>query len=126
MLQPSLEHTTSFDVDAPPTSSTGTLRSGASLLERMKGLFSMASGNGHPPDPGLGNQKAAAGAHSMSAGASNRREDISLEQRPSGDDHVHMAVDMLGEAHAVSNCSACSCLHVHKIEISVGCILSCT
>ena len=44
MLQPSLEHTTSFDVDAPPTSSTGTLRSGASLVERMKGLFSTAMG----------------------------------------------------------------------------------
>ena len=99
MLQPSLEHTTSFDVDAPPTSSAGTLRSGASLVERMKGLFSMARapGNGHPPDPGLADQKDAAGAHSMSAGASNRRDDISLEQRPSGDDHVHMVVDMLGE-----------------------------
>ncbi len=97
MLQPSLEHTTSFDVDAPPTRFTGTHRSGASLIERMKGLFSMARapGNGHPPDPG--DHKDAAGAHSMSAGASNRHEDISLEQRPSGDDHVHMVVDMLGE-----------------------------
>ena len=100
MLQPSLGHTTSFDVDAPPTNSTGTLRSGASLLERMKGLLSMARapGNGHPPDPGLyGDHKDSAGAHSMSAGASNRREAISLEQRPSGDEHVHMVVDMLGE-----------------------------
>ena len=97
MLQPSLEHTTSFDVDAPPTSSTGTLRSGASLVERMKGLFSTAPGNGHPPDPGLSDQKDAAGAHSMSAGASSRPEDVSVEQRPSGDDHVHMVVDMLGE-----------------------------
>ena len=100
MLQPSLEHTTSFDVDAPPTRSTDTHRSGASLAERMKGLFSMARapGNGHPPDPGLhGDQKDAEGAHSMSAGDSIRCDNTSLEQTPSGDDHVHMVVDMLGE-----------------------------
>ena len=121
MLQPSLEHTTSFDVDAPPTSSTGTHRSGASLFERMKGLFSMtrASGSGHPPDPGLhGDQKDAAGAHSMSAGSSNRREDISLEQRPSGDDHVHMVVDMLGELGCRQQCCLLLFVHTQVVDFS--------
>ena len=129
MLQPSLEHTTSFDVDAPPTSSTGTVRSGGSLIERLKGLFSMAraSGNGHPPDPGpYGDQKDAAGAHSMSAGGSNRREDISLEQRPSGDDHVHMVVDMLGELGSwatVLPAAVCTCT---GLGLQLPSCLSCT